>query len=88
MLGKEDRQTFFFNTGFACSHLIDKKSFYAKMCGCANKIITDDDFADIYRLNNDRPSVPPVRISKVLILETYENLSDREALEMVRFNIK
>ena len=31
MLGKEDRQISFFDTGFACSHLIDKKSFYAKM---------------------------------------------------------
>ena len=49
---------------------------------------SDDDFADIYCLNNGRPSVPPARITKVLILETYENLSDREALELVRFNIK
>jgi len=88
MLGKEDRQTSFFDTGFACSHLIDKKSFYAKMRERADKIITDDEFADIYCLNNGRPSVPPARLTKVLILETYENLSDREALEMLRFNIK
>ena len=88
MLGKEDRQISFFDTGFACSHLIDKKSFYAKMRECADKIITDDDFADMYCLNNGRTSVPPARLTKVLILETYENLSDREALEMLRFNIK
>ena len=88
MLGKEDRQISFFDTGFACSHLIDKKSFYAKMRECADKIITDDEFADIYCLNNGRPSVPPARLTKVLILETYEDLSDREALEMLRFNIK
>ena len=88
MLGKEERQTSFFDTDFACSHLIDKKSFYAKMHDLSDKIITDDDFADIYCLNNGRPSVPPARITKVLILETYEDLSDREALEMVRFNIK
>jgi len=88
LLGKEERQTSFFDTDFACSHLIDKKSFYAKMHDLSDKIITDDDFADIYCLNNGRPSVPPARITKVLILETYEDLSDREALEMVRFNIK
>ena len=88
MLGKEDRQISFFDTGFVCAHLIDKKSFYAKMHDCADKIITDDDFADMYCLNNGRTSVPPARITKVLILETYEDLSDREALEMVRFNIK
>lgn len=88
MLGKESRQTSFFDTDFVCAHLIDKKSFYAKMRKFADKIITDDEFADIYCLNNGRPSVPPARITKVLILENYENLSDREALEMLRFNIK
>jgi len=45
MLGKEDRQTSFFDTGFTCSHLIDKNSFYAKMHEVAETIITDDDFA-------------------------------------------
>ncbi len=87
MLGKEDRQTSFFDTDFACSHLIDKNSFYAKMHDLADKIITDDDFADIYCLDNGRPSVPPARLTKVLILQNYEGLSDREVLEMVRLNI-
>ena len=54
----------------------------------ADKIIPDDDFADIYYLDNGRPSVLPTRITKALILQYYENLSDREALEMVCFNIK
>jgi len=88
MLGKEDKQTSFFDTDFVCAHLIDKRSFYAKMHDLADKIITDEDFADMYCLNNGRTSVPPARLTKVLILENYEGLSDREALEMLRFNIK
>jgi len=68
MLGKEERQTSFFDTGFACAHLIKKNSFYAKMREHADSIITDNDFADIYCLNNGRPSVPPARMTKVLIL--------------------
>jgi len=88
MLGKEDKQTTFFDTGFVCAHLIDKNSFYAKMHDFSDKIITDEDFADMYCLNNGRTSVPPARLTKVLILENYETLSDRETLEMVRFNIK
>lgn len=87
MLGKEERQTSFFDTEFICSHLIDKDSFYAKMHDLSSRIITDDYFADIYCLDNGRPSVPPARIAKVLILQTYENLSDRGALEMLRLNI-
>ena len=42
MLGKEDKQTSFFDTGFVCAHLIDKNSFYAKMHDLADKIITDE----------------------------------------------
>jgi len=87
MLGKEDKQTTFFDTEFVCAHLIDKNSFYAKMHDCADKIITDEDFADIYCLNNGRPSVPPARLAKVLILQNYEALSDRKVLKMVRLNI-
>ena len=85
MLGKEERQTSFFDTDFACSHLINKESFYAKMHDLADKIIPNDDFADIYYLDNGRPSVLPTRITKALILQYYENLFDREALEIVRF---
>ncbi len=53
----------------------------------SNKIITDNDFADMYCLNNGRTSVLPARLTKILILQNYENLSDREPLEMVRLNI-
>jgi len=88
MLGKEEKQTSFFDTGFACAHLIKKNSFYAKMREHADSIISDDDFADIYCLNNGRPSVPPARLAKVLILQHYEGLSDREVLQMLRFNIQ
>jgi len=88
MLGKENRQTSFFDTDLVCTHLIDQKSFYAKMHDLADRIVTDDEFADIYCPHNGRPSVPPARLTKVLILQHYENLSDRKALENVRFNIK
>ena len=91
MLGKEDRQTSFFDAGFICSHLIniiDNNSFYAKMHDSADKLITDDDFTDIYCLDNGRPYVSSARLTKVLILQNYENLSDREALEMLRFDIR
>ena len=87
MLGKEDTQTSFFDTEFLCSRLVKKTSFYAKMHDLADTIIRDDDFADIYCLDNGRPSVPPARLAKVLILQHYQNLSDRQALEMLRFNI-
>jgi len=87
MLGKEEKQISFFDTGFACSHLIKKNSFYAKMREHADSIISDNDFADIYCLTNGRPSVPPARLTKTLILQNYESLSDRQALEMLRLNI-
>ena len=87
MLGKEERQTSFFDTGFACAHLIKKNSFYAKMREHADSIISDNDFADIYCFNNGRALVPPARMTKFLILQHYENLSDRKVLQMLRLNI-
>ena len=87
MLGRETHQVSFFDPSFVCAHLIDKKSFYAKMHQHADTIISDNDFADIYCLSNGRPSVPPARMAKVLILQHHDNVSDRQALNMVRFNI-
>jgi len=87
MLGRETQQVSFFDPSFVCAHLIDKKSFYAKMREHADSIISDDDFADIYCADNGRPSVPPARLAKVLILQHHDNVPDRQALNMVRFNI-
>ena len=87
MLGKEERQVSFFDTSFVCAHLIKKNSFYAKMREHANSIISDNGFADIYCLNNGRSSVTPARMTKVLIFQHYEGLSDREAIEMAYLNI-
>ena len=70
MPGKEDKQTSFFDTDFVCAHLIDKESFYAKMHDFADKIIIDDDFADIYCLDNGRPSVPRQDLPKFLSCST------------------
>jgi len=80
MLGKEDKQLSFFDTGFICAHLIDKSSFYAKVHEFSDKIITDGDFADMYCLNNGRTSVPPARLTKVFILQNYESLIRIEKL--------
>ena len=87
MLGREMQQVSFFDPSFVCAHLIDKKSFYAKMREHADSIISDNDFADIYSPDNGRPSVPPARLAKVLILQHHDNVSDRQALHMVRLNI-
>ena len=87
MLGKETQQVSFFDPSFVCAHLIDTQSFYAKMHQHADSVISDEDFVDIYCADNGRPSVPPARLAKVLILQHHDNVSDRQALNMVRLNI-
>jgi transposase len=87
MLGRENRQCSLFDSDSVCAHLIDKENFHAKMREYAPSIISDDDFAEIYCLTNGRPSVPPARLVKVLILQYHDNLPDRQALNTVRFNI-
>jgi len=87
VLGKETQQVSFFDPSFVCAHLIDTQSFYAKMHQHADSVISDEDFVDIYCADNGRPSVPPARLAKVLILQHHDNVSDRQALNMVRLNI-
>jgi len=79
MLGKENRQTSFFDTAFVCAHLIDKESFYAKMHHLSDKIVTDEEFSDIYCLNNGRPSVPALigRVSQLFPSQRHQRYHPR-----------
>jgi transposase len=54
----------------------------------SNSLLADDDFAACYDLTTGRPSVPPSRMAKLLLLQTVENLSDRAALERMAFELR
>ncbi|MDF9410090.1 IS1182 family transposase [Pelotomaculum isophthalicicum JI] len=53
----------------------------------ANEIFKDELFADAYSFSG-RPSIPPSRLIKVLLLQFYDKVSDREAENRARYDLR
>jgi len=88
MLGREVAQRSLFEAYLTVEHLLPPGSFYDVLVREGRRLLSDDDFADCYDLTNGRPSVPPSRMAKLVLLQTYEDLSDRDALERMAFDLR
>ncbi|OPX89640.1 MAG: Transposase DDE domain protein [Pelotomaculum sp. PtaB.Bin104] len=53
----------------------------------ANEIFKDELFADAYSFSG-RPSIPPSHLIKVLLLQFYDKVSDREAENRARYDLR
>jgi hypothetical protein len=81
MLGTVDFQGSLLGVDSLLSKLFegDDSSFYARMAGHADGLISDGDFADCYSAGMGRPSIPPSLLMKTVLLQLREDVSDREA---------
>jgi hypothetical protein len=70
-----------------CSHLIEKNSFYAKLHDHGATWFRDDDFAEMYS-KRGRASVPPSLLVRALFLQNHDNVSDRELVNRIRFDLR
>src|SRR3954470_23470951 len=87
MLQMISRQVGFFDTGELIGPL-PEGSFYALLAGHGERIVCDEDFAECYSAGLGRPSIPPSALAKVLLLQYRTGLSDREAMEAVRGDLR
>lgn len=67
--------------------VVPAESFYGRMATHGEKLIREEWFADLYS-DRGRPSVPPALLSKVLLLMFHENVSDRQAEERARYDLR
>jgi transposase/IS5 family transposase len=88
MLGREGEQCSFFDAGFAVEGLLEPGTFYDALHRLGPRLVRDDDFVDCYDVTTGRPSVPPSRMFKLLLLQGYEGLSDRQAIERMAFDLR
>lgn len=88
MLGRESRQRSLFGAGLSVEPLLTPGSFYEVLYRDVDRLIRDEDFAACYDNTTGRPSVPPSRMAKLLLLQTYEDLSDRAALDRMAFDLR
>ena len=88
MLGQRNPQRSLFQVPFWADGLIDRDSFYARMGAFWSRVSRDEDLADMYDERRGRPSIPPSLLSGVLILQYFDDVSDREAADRVRFDLR
>lgn len=88
MLSVADREQLgFFDSGW-CGNVVPRDSFYGLLAEHGERIVRDQDFADCYSAGRGRPSIPPSLLAKVLLLAYRTGLSDRQAMEAVRFDLR
>jgi len=71
-----------------CGNVVPRDSFYSLLAEHGERIVDDGDFADCYSANRGRPSIPPSLLARILLLAYRCGLSDREAMEAVRFDLR
>jgi len=71
-----------------CGNVVPRDSFFSLLAEHGHRLVRDEDFADCYARGRGRPSIPPSLLAKVLLLAYRSRLSDRQAMEAVRFDLR
>lgn len=88
MLGRESEQRSFFDASVAVEGLLAPGSFYETLYREGPRLLSDEDFVDCYDVTTGRPSEPPSRMFKLLLLQMYEGATDRQAVERMAFDLR
>jgi hypothetical protein len=87
MLGRRSPQLSFFDAQ-SLPHCVPADSFYGRMASISDVLFPDEDLAGMYCADNGRPSLPPSLMNGVLLLQFYDNVSDDEAVERTKFDMR
>jgi hypothetical protein len=69
-------------------HLVGEGSVFAFLAEHRGRVFPDDDFADLFRSGLGRPSMPAPVAAAILTLQTLLDLSDAEAAEAARCDLR
>ena len=87
MLGRRSSQRGLFDV-IGLPHTVGPDSFYGRMGALHSVLFQDEDLATMYTLDNGRPSLPPSMMCGVLLLQFYDDVSDGEAAERVKYDLR
>jgi IS5 family transposase len=88
MLGKSDPKAELLDAGALCRQLVPDGSVYAFLADHRRELFPDDLFADLFPSGRGRPSIPGDVIASAMVLKELEGLSDREAADTLRCDIR
>ena len=68
---------------------VGRHPFYDFLASLRGQLLRDEEFAELYCLNNGRDSVPPSFVATALLLQAYDNVSDaKKAKQRADFDIR
>src|SRR5919202_343234 len=69
--------------------LIPPESFYARLPAYRDVLVTDDEYARLYKASpRGRPSIPPSLVVLAMLLQYHDDCSDVETEQRVRFDLR
>jgi IS5 family transposase len=86
--GRSDPNAVLMDAGGLVGHLVDASSVYAFLAEHRERLFPDETFEDLFPSRRGRPSVPAPVAATVMVLQSLEGLSDREAMERLRCDIR
>ncbi|MEZ5374135.1 MAG: IS1182 family transposase [Microthrixaceae bacterium] len=88
MQGTSDSNVELLDAAAFVSHLVPDDSVYAFLAEHRRRLFPDDGFADLFPSGRGRPSQPGDVIASVLVLQSLEGLSDREATQALATDLR
>src|SRR6202171_446939 len=88
MLGQRSAQWGLFEADSLYGDFVGQRTFYGFLASQRGELFCDEDFAELYCLNNGRPSVPPSLLATALVLQTYDGVSDDEAKQRAAYDLR
>jgi IS5 family transposase len=86
--GKSDLNRQLLDAAALCRQLVPDGSLYAFLADHRRELFRDEDFADLFPSGRGRPSVPADVMAVALVLKELEGLSDRQAADALRCDIR
>lgn len=88
MQGLNDPNRELLDAGALCRQLVYDGSVYAFLADHRTEVFPDEMFADLFPSGRGRPSVPAGVMASAMILKELEGLSDRQAADALRCDIR
>ncbi len=82
-----DSEDLFRSAAIFCGDQLEPTSIYRLLHDSCHRLFPDEAFADLYQ-RTGRRSIPPRVVAVVMVLQRLEGLSDREAVERFRFDMR
>ena len=86
--GRSDPDRELLDAAALVGHLVPAGTVHGFLAGHRHRLFPDELFTDLFPSGRGRPSVPADVIATVLVLQSLEGLSDRDAVQAVRTDIR